>query len=191
MRQYPVMPADELMSLGPLIQALASDTCLMVCWYTAPHLATMLDFVRACGFEYKTKAFCWVKTTRDGSPLAGPGFYTASNTEDAALAVRVKRGKAPRPAVRLVNQVVEEFDETVVKEGRREHSRKPDVVRERLELMYPEARKLEIFCRFPRAGWSCIGNEIDGLDVRIALRLAASGYYAQQEAVDDAGRDAV
>jgi N6-adenosine-specific RNA methylase IME4 len=178
-RQYPTMDAAQLFELGPLIEAVASDSCAMVCWYTAPHLATLLDFLAACGFAYKTKAFCWVKTNKDGTPFAGPGFYTASNTEDAALAVRVKRGQpAPKPAARLVNQVVEHPEEIVVREGRREHSRKPDVVRERLERMYPDARKLEIFCRFPAPGWTSLGNEIDGLDIRVALRLAATGYYS-------------
>ena len=161
-RQYPVMQTDELLALGPLIQRIAADKCVMACWYTAPHLETMVSFIKACGFTYKTKAFTWIKINKDGTPFAGPGFYTASNSEDVALCVRTgKGGSAPRPAVNMMNQVV--------LSGRREHSRKPDDVAQRLELLYPSARKLEVFCRFPRDNWTCIGNEVDGLDVREAL----------------------
>lgn len=58
-----------------------------------------------------------------------------------------------------------------------EHSRKPDDVHERINEMYPNARKIELFARREYPGWACLGNEIDGLDIRDALALAATGYY--------------
>lgn len=58
-----------------------------------------------------------------------------------------------------------------------EHSHKPDDVHVRIDAMYPGTRKIELFARRTYPGWSCVGNEIDGLDIKDALVLAAGGYY--------------
>ena len=49
------------------------------------------------------------------------------------------------------------------------HSAKPDDLQESLEAMFPKTRKLELFARRLRPGWTCLGNEIDGKDIRDAL----------------------
>ena len=41
-----------------------------------------------------------------------------------------------------------------------EHSAKPDAVQERIEAMYPTARKLELFARRRRPGWDVWGDEV-------------------------------
>ena len=43
---------------------------------------------------------------------------------------------------------------------RREHSRKPDEVAHRIEELYPNATKLEMFARETREGWAAFGNEV-------------------------------
>ena len=35
--------------------------------------------------------------------------------------------------------------------------------------MFPTQTKLELFARRHRPGWTCLGNELDGLDIRDAL----------------------
>lgn len=49
------------------------------------------------------------------------------------------------------------------------HSAKPEGLQDSLETMFPKARKLELFARRLRPGWTCLGNEIDGKDIRDAL----------------------
>jgi N6-adenosine-specific RNA methylase IME4 len=50
------------------------------------------------------------------------------------------------------------------------HSRKPDDLHQALDLiMGKDANKCEIFARRQYSGWKCIGNEIDGLDIREAI----------------------
>lgn len=49
------------------------------------------------------------------------------------------------------------------------HSAKPEELQNSLELMFPQSQKLELFARRVRQGWTCLGNEIDGLDIRDAL----------------------
>ena len=47
---------------------------------------------------------------------------------------------------------------------KREHSRKPDEVAERIEALYPNASKLEMFARTTRPGWDAFGNEVGKFD---------------------------
>lgn len=49
------------------------------------------------------------------------------------------------------------------------HSAKPDDLQDSLEAMFPKAHKLEMFARRVKAGWTCLGDEIDGKDIRDAL----------------------
>jgi N6-adenosine-specific RNA methylase IME4 len=49
------------------------------------------------------------------------------------------------------------------------HSSKPEHLQNSLETMFPKAHKLEMFARRIRPGWTCLGNEIDGKDIRDAL----------------------
>ena len=50
------------------------------------------------------------------------------------------------------------------------HSAKPEHLQDSLELMFPKARKLELFARRHRPGWVCLGNEIcNGEDIRVSL----------------------
>lgn len=50
----------------------------------------------------------------------------------------------------------------VVLAPRREHSRKPDEARQRIEQFFgPSARKLELFARQQVEGWVAWGNEVD------------------------------
>jgi N6-adenosine-specific RNA methylase IME4 len=49
------------------------------------------------------------------------------------------------------------------------HSAKPEDLQDSLETMFPKARKLELFARRLRPGWTCLGNEIDGKDIYDAL----------------------
>jgi N6-adenosine-specific RNA methylase IME4 len=50
------------------------------------------------------------------------------------------------------------------------HSRKPDDLHQALDLiMGKDANKCELFSRRQYPGWKCLGNEIDGLDIREAM----------------------
>lgn len=50
-----------------------------------------------------------------------------------------------------------------------QHSAKPEHLQDSLELMFSNVNKIEMFARRVRTGWVCLGNEIDGEDIRTAL----------------------
>lgn len=50
---------------------------------------------------------------------------------------------------------------TCIREGNREHSRKPDADYSMLELLYPSAARIDVFSRKPRPGWAQYGNDVN------------------------------
>lgn len=166
-REYSLMTWDNLAALGPSIASVAAPNCAIFMWTTAPLLIETVAMVQAWPFRYITKAFSWVKTTKSGGIFFGIGSYTASNTEDVWL---LSNG-IPHRHNKDVSQIVPTYDAVVAPMGR--HSKKPEEVQDRIERLV-RGPYLEIFARRRRPGWVCVGNELDGLDIRESLaRIAA------------------
>jgi N6-adenosine-specific RNA methylase IME4 len=132
------------------IADLAADDCALFLWVTDPLLPRGLELLKAWGFEYKTVAFYWVKLNsaaqHDAHYFTGLGYWTRANPEQCLLATRGKPSRRAKDVRRLVV------------EKRREHSRKPDCVRERIERLVA-GPYLELFGRQTKRGWDCWGNQ--------------------------------
>jgi N6-adenosine-specific RNA methylase IME4 len=50
------------------------------------------------------------------------------------------------------------------------HSEKPSEIRERIIELCGDVPRVELFAREDVAGWKCVGNEIDGMDIRDTLK---------------------
>ena len=50
----------------------------------------------------------------------------------------------------------------VIEAPRGRHSEKPKIVYEKIEKMYPQATRIELFARNRRDGWDAWGNEAPG-----------------------------
>lgn len=170
-KQYDLMTWADIAALGPLLQRLAAPDCAVLVWTTAPLLMEQTETVKAWGFRYITKAFCWVKTKRPSQAIFhGVGSYTASNTEDVWL---LSNG-TPRRRSAGVSQVVPTVDAEGIVAPMGRHSRKPAAVQDRVEDLFA-GPYLEVFARRRRPGWTCVGNELDGLDVHESLARVAAG----------------
>lgn len=75
------------------------------------------------------------------------GYWTRANPEQCLLATR---GKPARRAKDIRRLVVDK---------RREHSRKPDCVRERIEKLVASPY-LALFARETKRGWDCWGDQV-------------------------------
>ncbi len=144
----------------------------------------VLTIMHGWGFNYATGGFLWVKTNKgkkqcwknlydmlelqaDDRNLKalgnwiqagfffGNGFYPKANTEFCLIC---RKGKALKPVRDDVSQLI------VAPVG--EHSEKPWEAYHRINKMYPDTKKLELFSRKKRPGWDCWGNEIDS-DLKI------------------------
>ena len=141
-RHYPTVTSSELKQLD--LQRIAARDCLLFMWATNPHLDQAIDLGKSWGFAWATVAFVWDKIR------VNPGFYTLSQCE---LCLVFKRGKIPRPrGARNIRQMVQ------VKRGA--HSTKPAEVRRRIDEMFPEQRKIELFARYLVEGWEAWGLDV-------------------------------
>ena len=145
---YDCMSFAQLAALP--VADLAAKDCVLFLWATDPLLPKAFELIQTWGFEYKTVGFYWVKTNvaakSDRDFFTGLGYWTRANPEQCLLATRGKPSRKSRDVRRLIV------------DRRREHSRKPDQVRERIERLVP-GPYLELFARETKPGWDCWGNQ--------------------------------
>jgi N6-adenosine-specific RNA methylase IME4 len=145
---YDCMSFAELAALP--VGDVAADDCVLFLWATDPLLPKAFELIEAWGFEYKTVGFYWVKTNpaakSDQNFFTGLGYWTRANPEQCLLATRGKPSRKSKDVRRLIV------------DRRREHSRKPDQVRERIERLV-SGPYLELFARETKPGWHCCGKQ--------------------------------
>ena len=155
-KYYQTMSVEEIQSLP--VARIADDDCILFLWVTFPCLQEGLSVMKSWGFTYKTCGFNWVKRNKKSdSFFVGLGFWTRSNSEICLIGTKGR----PKRVSKAVRQVC---DARVM-----EHSRKPDEIRERIEELCGDVPRIELFARKMYDGWVCLGNEIDGKDIREAI----------------------
>ena len=160
---YDCMSIKEIAALP--VSTWAAEDAVLLLWTTDPLLEKALEIIRAWGFAYKTVGFYWAKLNKssgypchqsrgpepedksqgrlvfdENSFFTGLGFWTRANPETCLLATR---GKPKRMSSAVKKLVIA---------PRREHSRKPDEVYDRIESLC-DGPYLEMFARHSRPGW--------------------------------------
>jgi N6-adenosine-specific RNA methylase IME4 len=149
---YDTMTIDDICALP--VSDLAASDCVLFMWTCWPVINRAFEVLQAWGFTYKTCAFSWMKAdpyrlfADDKTPFAGMGYWTRANTEPCLLATR---GKPKRLAADVRQGIIA---------PRREHSRKPDGIHDRIERLVA-GPYVELFARQKRTGWDCWGNQTD------------------------------
>jgi N6-adenosine-specific RNA methylase IME4 len=110
-----------------------------------------IGLVKSYGFELKTMTcFSWIKQTKNRKDHFGMGFYSRQQQEHCLIA---RRGK-PKILSHSVRQNI--------RAPIREHSRKPDEVRNRIVELCGNVPRLEMFARPPLVkGWDVWGNAVE------------------------------
>jgi len=145
---YQWMGIDSIRSLP--VKELADDNCVLFMWVTMPKLNEFDQVLKAWGFEYKTVAFTWVKKNKvSDSYFMGQGRWTRANAEICVLATK---GKISRMSAGVRQLVVSPI---------REHSQKPDEVRERILQLVGDLPRIELFARQKTEGWDVWGDEVE------------------------------
>jgi N6-adenosine-specific RNA methylase IME4 len=139
---YPDMTTEEIKRL-PVASLAHADSVLWL-WTTNAFLRDAFDIAHAWGFTPKT-VLTWDKE------ILGLGDWLRNVTEHCLLCVR------GRPVVMLTNQT------TMIRERRREHSRKPEAFYSMVEKLCP-GNRVELFARAGREGWSKWGAESEKFD---------------------------
>ena len=171
-KKYPTMKIEDIKRLP--IWSIAAPDSILAMWYTSTHVDEACRLAEAWGFSVRTmKAFTWVKLNQqaeirfnkallqqtifdftdlidmlNAETRMNGGNYTRANSEDVLIAVR---GQGIERASASVKQVVFSC--------LGEHSAKPWEVRRRLELLYGDVSRIELFSRGDAPGWDHWGNQ--------------------------------
>ena len=158
---YPPLSEEALGELP--IRRLGSHLFL---WTTGPFLEKSFTLIRKWGFEPITW-LAWVKTSglevgkeEPFKPNYGVGYWFRGCVEPVIVAKLPGSHSIRTPWVGLLCNSAA-------------HSRKPDNLYEIVETEYQGNNFpkpwIELFARRTRENWLCLGDEVDGLDIRDSI----------------------
>lgn len=145
---YNTMKLRELEELP--IKSITQKDAVCFMWVTDSHLDEALQIFKAWGFKYKTIAFNWIKTTSKGNYCKNVAPWTMKSSEICLLGVKGTMSKYKK-----ANNI-----ESLVIAQRTKHSKKPHEVRKRIDLLFGDLPKIELFAREKTEGWDVWGNEV-------------------------------
>lgn len=175
---YPTMGITDLKRLP--VWDLAADDAILAMWWVPPMPLEAIQLAEAWGFKVKNMClFSWHKLNKlaerhinekigkwsiadnyqliTGADILtliaeqtrmGLGNYTRNNVENVLVAVKGKG--LPRLQADIKQMVMAPIGE---------HSVKPAEIREALEKLYGDVKRIELFSRSDAAGWDHWGNE--------------------------------
>ena len=151
-KHYATMSTEEICNIN--VKSIRDKNCALLLWATMPCLKDAFAVMESWGFKFKTTAFVWVKTKKDGKPLAGMGSYTKSNAELCLLGMRGH--------IKAVDKTIPQ----VLMHQRLGHSVKPPVIRDRIIKLFGDIPRIELFARQKIEGWDAVGYGIDGISIQ-------------------------
>lgn len=161
---YATMSTDDMAAL-PVSDIVAKDA-LLAMWAVGSHLPDAHRLAAAWGFPTcVTDLFYWAKqklvqadqidlfTGDIPPPRMSMGYHTRKQVEPCLL---FSRGKGLPVCAHDVRQLI-----VAPSLG---HSRKPVEQYDRLERLYGDVKRIELFARNTRKGWESWGNEVGKFD---------------------------
>lgn len=185
--QYPTLSMKDLEDLD--VKSLSNPAgTLLVLWCPSTLLEKGYKIVRAWGFVPK-QTFVWVKEKKNSIKLIKKGVVSNLNNtvrvgmghmfrQSHELAIVATMG-SPYKKLQNRSQTSVAFDLNLG------HSKKPETLQDRLDIMFPDCDKLEMFARRVRPNWTVVGNEIDGKDIRQAIADLTGNSTQEDEQEQD------
>ncbi len=160
---YATMPLADIaaMPVGDLI----APGGMVILWCTWPLVAAgaHVEVLKGYGLRPVTGGG-WAKRTASDKLRWGPGYIARSLHEPYIIGTLPGSDWSGASFPNLVETL-----ESVSVDGlAREHSRKPDEFYALVEKAWPEARRVSLFSRQSRSGWSTWGNEATKFDGEVA-----------------------
>lgn len=173
-KHYPTTTLEDMCRLD----VPADKDAVLLVWGLSSHLKELITLTEAWGFTIKTKAWTWVKTTKDNSrPRIGMGYWTRQVSEDCWLATK---GHPKAPKYRGEMAFLETFDladdyinDTLYAPRPSLHSKKPEEAYDKINRLFPDVYpRLEMFARSAHEGWDVWGNEAPD-SIHIPMKVLA------------------
>jgi len=136
---YPSMTIPDLCAID--IKSLAMEDAVLFMWVTSPLLEEAFKVVEAWGFKYKA-SMVWDKVKHN------VGHYVSVRHEIVLICTK----GSCKPDIPKLHDSVLSIERT-------EHSRKPKEVRDIIDEIYPNGKRIELFARGQFEGWDTWGNE--------------------------------
>lgn len=156
---YPTMSRQELLDLP--VGELAAKNCCLPMWILGSHIDQAFELAEAWGFYFNTDLFYWAKCGKHDPAVRpiGMGHWSRKQVEPCFLFTKGK----PKRLDKGVRQLLETCEDQLLFAPRREHSRKPDEFRDRIERLMA-GPYIELFSRSTKPGWSAWGNQVGKFD---------------------------
>ena len=132
---YDTMTTQDIKQLP--VKDIIDDDCACFLWVTDSHLKEWIEVLESRGFKYKTIAFNWIKKTNKWNTFKNVAPRTLKSSEICLLWTKGRMTQYKK------NNSVEQL----VEAERTKHSKKPDEVRKRIEELFWEIPRLEMFAR--------------------------------------------
>lgn len=189
---YSTMSNEDLFKL-PIKEIADPDGALLALWVPSSLLQLGLDLMKAYGFR-QTQTFIWVKTKKE--PLIELIAEIKRNIKNKSIKEVIEEirlisenfsinsitslflGRLFRQShelcliginnTKIYQKLKNKSQRSVCLAPNLKHSSKPELLQDSLELMLPEVKKIEIFGRRSRPGWTVLGNqspESFGIDI--------------------------
>lgn len=164
---YKTMTLNEIKGLP--INTIAAENCVCFLWVVDNLLDEGIKVLESWGFTFKTVAFTWAKHGKKVKiPIGkkptkiqrirtiefnrkwhfGMGYWTRANPEMCLLGTKGHPKRDKRNVRQLVISSV------------REHSRKPDRIKNDIVNLCGDISRIELFSRTKTPGWSAWGDEL-------------------------------
>lgn len=157
--QYKTMNIEEIKALP--IKNIAAKDCACFMWCTDSHLKLGIDVLDAWGFKYRTIAFNWIKTYKNGTYCVNVAPYTLKSWEICLLGVKGSMGKHKKVSNKVQGLIIA---------PRIAHSKKPDIIRDKIVELYGDLPRIELFARKRTEGWDVWGDEVES-DIKILQEI--------------------
>jgi N6-adenosine-specific RNA methylase IME4 len=145
--KYPTQTQEWICDLP--VNEITDKDCFLFLWVTMPKLNEVMKVIESWGFSYKTCAFTWVKRNKvSPSWFMGMGRWTRANPELCLLATKGKPKRISASVLSVVDEPIER------------HSKKPDVVKDKIIELCGDLPRIELFARQKTPGWDVWGNEV-------------------------------
>lgn len=189
---YSTMSFDELKELK--IKELASkDGAILCLWVPSSLLPEGLKLMESYGFIMK-QTYIWNKIKKEPLKELFSTFKTKlkdlkslkdvatlfNTTYDLNKCLSFGMGHLFRQTheicligisnKKLYKKLKNKSQRSVCMAFNEKHSQKPDDLHKSLELMFSDSKKIELFSRKERDGWTTLGNHLDGKDINVSIQ---------------------
>lgn len=172
---YSIMSINDIKNL-PIQDITDPDGSLLALWVPSSLLDDGIKIMNAWKFDFK-QTWIWVKIKKDPfKKLKKDNNISGINWDDFLSFGMGRLGRNVHEVViigtrgSVYKNIKNKSQRTVFFAPNEKHSKKPELLQDKLELILPQSKKIELFARRERIDWLCLGNEV-GLkeDIRLSL----------------------